>query len=470
MDGLEVTYALIAATAVVCLLPLFVFLRARRVDKFEPIYWASAYFFLLFVLRPLYDLALGSEFLGELPFDRATARAFNLGLLYAFLSFCLFLVGYYANLGVRLANRLPSLPTAWDGGRVAIAWLFLLGLGSISYFVLVRSFGGWDYYVCHKQETLTAPGQGYLLLGISLISIAFAMKLTQSLESKNRGYVAYGLLLPVLLAIGFFSGSKGIFLMPILVAIVATHYLKGSVHLRHILGLALFVFLLFPIFNTYRNYSCVTDPIEQLQATQETHVGSGVQVAPKALVVPKVDVGPKALIRHAMSRFYGIDSLAIIVRDTPDVMDFQYGKTIVPLFVAWVPRQIWEDKPTVSFGKVFAEKYLGKFFSGTGTSASPTLLGEAYLNWHLPGMLLVAWLSGIAIRLAYTWLIQRNCGGPAIFIYSQFFLYFVLFWEASIAGLLAERVASLIILIAVVFFMGRRSEVDHTPATMRVEK
>ena len=157
-----------------------------------------------------------------------------------------------------------------------------------------------------------------------------------------------------------------------------------------------------------------------------------------------------------MSRFYGIDSLAIIIRDTPTAMDFQHGKTVLPLFVAWVPRQIWEDKPTISFGKMFAEIYLGEFFAGTGTSASPTLLGEAYLNWHLPGLLLASLLSGVIIRVAYFWLIQRNLGAPAVFVYSQFFLYFFTFWEASIAGLLAERIASLVMLMAMVFLIGRR--------------
>lgn len=162
-----------------------------------------------------------------------------------------------------------------------------------------------------------------------------------------------------------------------------------------------------------------------------------------------------------MSRFYGIDSLTLIVRDTPKVMDFQHGKTIAPIFVAWIPRQLWEDKPTISFGKVFAEKYLGWYFAGTSTSASPTVLGEAYLNWQLPGLLLVALFSGVIIRMAYAWLIQRNFGMPAVFLYSQVFLYLFMFWEASIAGLLAERVAALAMLLAMVFSVGLRHESDE---------
>lgn len=444
MDSLGMTYALIGAVAVVCLFPFFVALRSRSADLFEPVCWAAAYFALLFVLRPLYDLTLGSEFLGEAPFDQPTGDAFNLGLMYALLSFCVFLGGYYSNLGARFARGFPQLPTGWNGSRAKIAWPLLLGLGLISYFALVGSFGGWAYYVDHKTETLTAPGQGYLLLSTSLISIAFVMKLTHSLESRKRDYVVLGLFLAILLAIGFFSGSKGVFLTPIMAAMVTLSYLKSNIRFRHLVYLLPFVFLLFPVFNTYRNYSFD----DQAQVTSEAKMTSN------------------ALIEHGMSRFYGIDSMTLVIRDTPAVMDYQFGETILPLLIAWIPRQVWEEKPTISFGKVFAETYMGEFFAGTGTSASPTLLGEAYLNWHLPGVLLVAFLSGVIIRSTYVWLIKLNFGAPAVFIYSQFFLYLFTFWEASIAGFLAERIASLIMLVAIVFMVGER--VKSVNKTVRV--
>ncbi|MHB8950010.1 MAG: oligosaccharide repeat unit polymerase [Rhodoferax sp.] len=439
MDSLGLTYALIGAVAVVCLVPFFLMLCAKKADLFEPVGWASAYFLLLFVLRPLYDVTLGSEFLGEAPFDQATGDAFNLGLIYALLSFCVFMVGYYSNLGVLFARVFPRLPVEWNGGRIKIAWPLILGFGFISYVLLVNFFGGWTYYIEHKQETLTAPGQGYFLLSTSMILIAFAMKLTCSLESPKRGYAVLGLFFLILLLIGFFSGSKGLFLMPVMVVVVAVYYMKNGIRFRHLLYLLAFILFLFPVFNTYRNYSAD----DQGQVVSDNKGGA------------------RFLIEHGMSRFYGIDSLTLVVRDTPMVMDYQLGETILPLFVAWIPRQLWEDKPTISFGKIFAETYMGDFFSGTGTSASPTLLGEAYLNWHIPGMLLVALFGGVIIRSFYVWLIQLNFGAPAVFIYSQFFLYLFMFWEVSIAGFLAERIASLSILMAIVFALGRCVEIDN---------
>lgn len=443
------SYLFIACIVIACFVPFFKYFSHRCADLFDPVYWASAYFLLLFAIRPIYDLTLGSEILGSTPFDQDTLQAFNLGLLYALLGFLAFLTGYYSKANIWLASKLPNLPSHWDSQRLNMAWPTLLGLGIISHFLLVRSFGGWDQYICNKQHTLTAPGQGYLLLGVSLLSIAYTFTLTHSLSTGKRIYIIHALWLPLLLGIGFFSGSKGAFLMPILIAIVATHYLSKRIRFLHILWLFLIAFLSFPIFNNYREHSCTaTDAAKKAPAS----------------ITAESQHPVESLARHAMSRFYGIDSLTVIVRDTPEVMEFQHGKTILPLVVAWIPRQIWEEKPTISFGKVFAEKYMGKLFSNTGISASPTTLGEAYLNWHLPGLILIGLFSGMIVRSAYLWLIQRNFGSPAVFIYSQIFLFLFMFWEASIAGMVAERTASFIILMLVVFTVGRRLRI-HGCAT-----
>lgn len=432
-----ITYALIFSIGAVCLLPFFLKMGGV-VDVFEPIYWAAGYFALLFVLRPLYDLILGSEFLGEQPFDLATEESFNLGLLYAFLSFCFFLLGYYSRIGVNASRYVPSLPERWSPYKVKVGIIFLLGLGIFSYILLIESFGGWNYYSSNKSETLTAGGQGYLLFGVSLVLVAFSLNLTNALHSRRRNNLLLVFLLIILLVMGFFSGSKSSFLMPVVVLLVSFHYLRRAIRVRQIVGFALVVFMLFPVFNIYRQYS---DGIN-LEAVGDEQIAEGHLF--------------ELLVRHGMSRFYGIDSLAIIIRDTPSVMDYQYGDTISPLFVAWIPRQLWEGKPTISFGKEFAERYMPEFFEGTGTSASPTLLGEAYLNWHLPGALFAAFVSGIVISFIYSWLVVKSYGAPAIFIYSQIFIYCFSFWEASIAGLIVERVISLLMFLVIISLVGQR--------------
>lgn len=438
MDDSLISYLLITVLGIVTILPFWNYFTKRNFDLFEPIYWASAYFFLLFVIRPIFDLTLGSVFLGEPPFDAETKDAFNLGLLYLIPSFAIFLLGYYSRVGRLIAHSLPSLPQAWSNKKLKFTLPLILIVGLFSYLLLVQSFGGWLSYSMGKQHTLTAAGQGYLLLGVSLIQIAMVVSLTHALVTGKEKILAYAVLFPLVLLMGLLSGSKGNFLSPILILLISMHYLKKRIRLKKIMVFVFIVVVSIPIFNIYRGVKGVQDIGD---------VGAN--------AVASLDV--KSTVRHVISRFYGIDSLTYIIRDTPNVMDYQLGGTVFPIAVAWIPRAMWEDKPIISFGKIFSETYFNEYFSGTGTSASPTILGEAYINWHIAGMLVLSFLCGIVIRAPYVYLIRRHFGGPSVFIYSQLFMYLFIFWESSIAGLIARVLALLVLWLSVAALLGRWS-------------
>jgi len=342
----------------------------------------------------------------------------------------MFLLGYYSRTGKIIASILPSLPRKWNNKRLAIGLPLMLLVGIVSFLLLVQSFGGWGAYLMGKQETLTASGQGYYLLGVSLILIAYAAALTHALTTRKWKFIVFVLLLPLVLTMGLISGSKGNFLIPILITLVSINYLKKKIRPKQILIFALFVVLSIPVFNIYRHLTNISDI-----TGEDSNAFSNLDVNETA--------------KQVMSRFYGIDSLTYIIRDTPDIMNYQYGGTVFPLAVAWIPRSMWEGKPIISFGKIFAETYYQEYFAGTGTSASPTVIGEAYINWHIPGMLVVSLLCGAIIRAVYIYLICRNFGAPSVFMYSQLLIFLFLFWESSIAGLIA-RLLSLFFLWALI--------------------
>jgi hypothetical protein len=257
--------------------------------------------------------------------------------------------------------------------------------------------------------------------------------------------MCFGILLPLSLVIGFLSGSKGAFLTPFLMILIALHYLKRRVRIRSILAFSAFVVLVFPIFNAYRQVNDVTQLAETLQSGTPLDMESLVQVG--------------------MSRFYGVDAVTYAIRDTPGVMDFQLGRTVWPLTYALVPRQLWPDKPTVSFGKIFAETYFGRFFHGTGIAAAPTVVGEAYIDFHLPGMLLAALWCGFVLRVAYEYFIRLNFGAPAVSAYGAVFLYLFSFWEADIVGLIAYGTGALVLAVLAIVLMGAtRKEAARLPA------
>lgn len=435
-------YLALAVLTSIAAIPFGLSLLKRARDIFEPIYWASAFFLLLFVVRAVFDLTLGSAFISP-PFDGRTMHAFTLAVLYLIPSLVCFLAGYYSNIGPSLARALPVLPVRWNSERVTLLLPLFIGAGLISQFLLVQYLGGWDSFIDDKQRTLTEPGQGYWAAGVAFIPLAFGIALTRCLVNNNGRILTYLVLLPLVLVLGLISGSKAAFLGPLLAVVVSVHYLRKRVSVGVIGGFVLLAVLSFPLFNVYRQAGGIDRMVETIDQLPASFSGDD---------LPSEEAGVM-FVRTALSRFLGIDSLTYIIRDTPDVMDFQYGRTVLSAVFAWVPRQVWADKP-VGFAQLFGETYLGHIFSGTGTAAAPTLLGEAYLNWHIGGMVVLALLCGVFVRSSYAYLIEQQFGQPAVFLYSALFMHLFTFWERSIDGIVVATGTLFCEAVLLILLMG----------------
>ena len=97
---------------------------------------------------------------------------------------------------------------------------------------------------------------------------------------------------------------------------------------------------------------------------------------------------------------------------------------------------------------------MGDILSGTGTAAAPTLLGEAYLNWHIGGMVVLALLCGVFVRSSYAYLIEQQFGQPAVFLYSALFMHLFTFWERSIDGIVVATGTLFCEAVLLILLMG----------------
>ena len=209
------TYFLIFVLSALCLLPFAVFLRKGKPDIFEPIYLATAYFFVIFVLRALYIINGGSEFISSSDIDYQTLIALNTALMYLIPSYLVFLAGYYIRLNKSIAAGLPELPREWDLRRFYVFVPVIMAVSIWSYILLIRYFGGFNYYASHKEESLTSGGQQYYLVGISmtmqLLTISFTIYFGKKNNRFMNGFFTFFVLLPVVLLYSLLSGSKGSF-------------------------------------------------------------------------------------------------------------------------------------------------------------------------------------------------------------------------------------------------------------------
>jgi len=395
-------------TAILCI-PLWFFLKKKSKDVFEPIYASCAYIFLIFIIRSIYIYINGSPFLGHFPFDNVTYYKFIQALLLVFFSTLILIVGYYSKFGKIIALKLPKKKLYWKKNNLFFMTFIFMFISLSSFYLLLKKIGGLRYYLLNKHEVLTLSGTTFLKFGINFLIYTVSIYLIYFLITKKYKHM-YILVLLLSLTYGFFSGSKSIFLGIILSNMIIYHYLKKRIKLTQIIIFILIVLIVFPFFNIYRNLDNFNDLKKGFKAlTQIT-----------------------TIMNSFLSRFHDIDSLTYILRDTPNTMKFQYGKTILKLFVAWIPRSLWENKPIISFAKIFGETYYAEFFKGTGTAPSPTLIGEAYINFHIIGSFIISYIIGVFLRFIYEYLINKKYSFGSIFLYSQIFLSLSMIWESDI--------------------------------------
>lgn len=99
---------------------------------------------------------------------------------------------------------------------------------------------------------------------------------------------------------------------------------------------------------------------------------------------------------NAQGAFDIYSQTAAIVEAFPEKINYEYGKSLIPLVLGWVPRPLWPDKPYPF--SMFANIIRGESLESRTASIAVGLPGEGYGNFGLFGVLLWAVLMGLACR------------------------------------------------------------------------
>ncbi len=395
--------------------PLYQYVKRGRRDLFEPVYVGTLVFFLMFWVRSVYVLSAGSDLFGDPPFSPDILRAWNTAWIYLILASAVFFAAYYSNVGRTLAGRLSPLPPGWRYASARRMILLMFVGGATAFYVLVQRYGGWMQFLARRQDAEPTLGIGVADVELLRYCVALSALAAFAIALRAKKHLRIFLLLFVIaLALGVAAGNRSDILFPLISLLMMDHYLRKPKKLRHFVALGLIAALVIsPLVIMFR---------EGMHPAEAWASGA---------------LSGRGGLPSFLERFAGMESFARIIRDTPALMDYQYGKTLAFIFVAWVPRYLWVDKPP-SFTQVFSALYLGDVFEPGTVGYAPTIFGEAYVNFHLPGILLVAMVGGWLLRAFYEHLIARKRTVSGIFIYSATLPFLTLGLESHFAALLAS--------------------------------
>jgi hypothetical protein len=112
-----------------------------------------------------------------------------------------------------------------------------------------------------------------------------------------------------------------------------------------------------------------------------------------------------------MVRFDGLGVASVIVRDCPARVPFQGGWSIAQIFITYVPRIVWKDKPLLTTGQWVTDN----FGSGPGISSATgsTWIGELWFNFGWPGIVFGMLLVGVYFRVLHEMLFKPDAVMPA---------------------------------------------------------
>lgn len=452
--GRPMTEVLAAGLALLTAIPFLVaFARVEPIDWGEPIFFVSIQYLIAFALRALYAEANPEvmRLLGTAQYS----DYFPLALAAAGVGFLAILVGYYSPLGKILARSLPPIRSNFSRQAFFTGTPILLLIGLAAWLYLFFSVGRIhtriDAFSRSPAENLVLQLGQFSLYGLAIAGVVFFA----DLRRRRAGRLPF-----LLLALGSITYISLAYVvrtylaLAIVIVALAAHYCYRRLSTRWlVLSAAVIVLVVFPLIGTERD-------LAERGVLTSTYSTDAARKGGVAAMRELMKDGPTAYIErsidHFMVRYHGVDSLATVLKNTPEIRGYQYGRdyllAVPPLSL--VPRGVWPEKPALGFSQEFGNKYFGR--TDRLTPLTVYTLSELYMNFWWLGILIGAFLLGVVYRALHAYLIVRSQASEV-----AVFLYVLLLTQIVEVGLelsqpLSQLPKVLIFVIPIVLLMRQR--------------
>jgi hypothetical protein len=279
----------------------------------------------------------------------------------------------------------------WSKGTILIVGPILWVIGTYATYT-------WNVYIV-TDTTNEAIRKG--LGSISNVA-ASAYILAQMMQPLGILLVVYALrtfrsplLLPLVIGmvvlqmlLGFVVDIKGMAMLGGILVIMTTVLVDGRLPKAWLAAFAVFVILVFPVFQAYRTAIHGERGMARTAVVQNFGKVLQLTLAAKDKVNTGRDRAQTFLERSSLK-----GSTEVIVEKTGNGVDFQRGHTLTPILATFVPKIIWSDKREVQTGQM-----VNKAFHLTDSDdifISPSNLGELYWNFGWTGAVLGMGLIGV---------------------------------------------------------------------------
>lgn len=359
-----------------------------------------------------------------------------------------FFIGYYRT-PQSILNKVAKSKLSFDS-EIDRTWpnkvfmIAVIGWGSVLVQVLT---GTWSTFAGLGDNWSANTNQifGYLYNYVWFAFIAAGLWIfsKNNFRSNLKTIACLGLIAATILFSIFFLGSKTWLVYPIF-WLFAAAYVAGrrpSILLSIVTLLGVMI-IAFSFVSVYRSAY-----LENFG--KETKVSSEVMDFTKNLKDDVIEnTNADTSVGHIFTRFGGIDAAVRTISLIPDKYDYHYFQDLQFLFISFIPRMVWLDKPLPYSAAFFSIDIYGM---KNGGSASPHPVAEGYLNLGWLGVPMVFWLWGLLQALIYRGIyLPRSRSGLIGTLYLFYFLQ-VIGFGGWLSGFISGLPQQIIVLLPLIF-------------------
>lgn len=292
------------------------------------------------------------------------------------------LLGYRWALRVAAGKAQPRPAKDWPEAAVVIIGLAMFAVGTAATWYL------YVYVMPDKNFTMSARLAqvdplliallliGNLVLPFGIIVLAYAY------AAYRRKYM-----LPMILAVvamqaltGFVTDVKADAMKAAMIVILTKVLIDGRLPKFWVAGGVLFVVFGFPVLQAFRSEVIGAQGMNHVEVVQ--NLGRAFELAWNASDKVMEARGEGRQLNF-FERASMKGSVELAVTNLGNGVDYQYGRTMLPLLTAFVPRLLMPGKTHVASGRLYGAEFNASNY--TDTYISPTHLGEFYWNFGWPG-------------------------------------------------------------------------------------
>lgn len=301
----------------------------------------------------------------------------------------IFLASYALPLGRILGSIFPRVKHDWDPDVALALGVLMVPLGLAVWLgsavgIIPRNFGS-------GALGAVAAGSWY---GIALLTIVYLR------FKKRAALILVFILIPVVMAIYFFSGMKEKFFLAPIFAVIALIVTTRRINAKWIV-VGFFAFVLFyPVAQSLRD--------TRRHSLAEIFTSPAAALNDLSNIEFTTDVSDYFSDGIAMTtlRLSALHMTAVVIHDTPDRVPFQGGWTLSYIPITFIPRILWPGKPVFNVGQWVTDNY------GAGqdiqSSTGVSWVGDFYMNFGIPGVIIGMIGMGLYFRVIHEIVFSGN--------------------------------------------------------------